>query len=161
MADSDLGKTAAQKDDVDDNSPCPRFNSFSTPRVPCFRTTCCLPFSFPAAGLTSPFHSVLCPARASDGNAPPAHMAGLPSFASTLRPPVSFLVFPLLSNRSLEGKKNYRKRKEGNYQQQCNNSICTDQSCLLDVKTLQLFAEDRNSLQNTPTKSKALVICIT
>ena len=45
--------------------------------------------------------------------------------------------------------------------QQRNNSICTDQSCLLDVKTLQLFAEDRNSLQKTPTKSKALVICIT
>ena len=45
--------------------------------------------------------------------------------------------------------------------QQRNNSIFTDQSCLLDVKTLQLFAEDRNSLQKTPTKSKALVICIT
>ena len=39
-------------------------------------------------------------------------------------------------------------------QQQRNNSIRTDQWCLLSVKTLQLFAEDRISLQTSPKRAK-------
>ena len=105
MADSDLGKTGAQKDDGGrtgggreggreggDNPPCPRFNSFSTSRVPFlpFRTTCRLPPSprFPRRVSRVPFipHNVLHD-RASEGNAPHrTHMAGLLSFTSVVRP---------------------------------------------------------------------------
>ena len=115
MADSDLGKTGAQKDgggadwrrEGGDNPLCPRFNSFSTSRV-------LFPFGPLAASVPRPFpprfprrvsrvpfipRNVLHD-RASEGNAPHrTHMAGLLSFTY-----VPFLVFPLLSNRWKDSK---------------------------------------------------------
>ena len=131
MADSDLGKTGAQKDDGGrtgggreggreggDNPPCPRFNSFSTSRVP-FPFGPLAAFLFPillvsrggSHGSLS-FRTMSCTSERERGQCPAPHAHGRIASLLVRRPPVPFLVFPLLSNRWMESKATGSKGKE-------------------------------------------------